>query len=153
MSLWRNTALRKINGGSSECWNRTLLLTTRQMIMITVEVKHATWIDLNITKEKCSHLRNHKHFLKPQLEICIKTHSEALIILQTSKLKVSDFFKKITKLLYTFLLFLAKELLKFILLLLFIFKVPCHDAKLLYFAFSFATTYIDFFFWFLLAYD
>ena len=36
--------------------------------------------------------KTYKHFLKPQLEICIKTHSEALIILQTSKLKVSVFF-------------------------------------------------------------
>ena len=36
------------------------------------------------------------------LEICIKTHSEALIILQTSILKVLDIFNKITKFLYTF---------------------------------------------------
>ena len=63
------------------------------MIMITVEVKYATCIDLNKAKEKCSQLRKDKHFLKPQLEICIKTHSEALIILRTSKLKVSDFLK------------------------------------------------------------
>ena len=33
----------------------------------TVEVKkYATQIDLNKAKEKCSQLRKHKHFLKPQ---------------------------------------------------------------------------------------
>ena len=41
------------------------------------------------------------------LEICIKTHSEALIILQTSKLKESiGLFKKNNKFLYTFFLLL-----------------------------------------------
>ena len=41
--------------------------------------------DLNIAKEKCSQSR--KKYINT-------SHSEALIILQTSKLKVSDFFKK-----------------------------------------------------------
>ena len=40
--------------------------------------------DLNIAQEKCSQLRKNIN----------TSHSEALIILQTSKLKVSDFFKK-----------------------------------------------------------
>ena len=40
--------------------------------------------DLNIAKEKCSRLRKNIN----------TSHSEALIILQTSKLKVTDFYKK-----------------------------------------------------------
>ena len=91
-----------------------------------------------LAKEKCSQLRKN----------IITSHSEAFIILQTSKLKVSDFLKN-NKNSYTHFFFffcydkgtLNKNLFYYYL---FLNKVPCDDGQFInyytHFAFSFDTT-------------